>query len=87
MGLNTAPSPHALIVGPTGSGKSWSTVSLMMRAITKYGVRVLIIDPQGEYLPYTPDIDIRDYVSARGIMRKYKLGPNASLIAAVDLII
>jgi len=52
IGLNTAPSPHALIVGPTGSGKSWSTVSLMIRAITKYGVRVLIIDPQGEYPSY-----------------------------------
>jgi hypothetical protein len=52
IGLNTAPSPHALIVGPTGSGKSWSTVSLMIRAVTKYGVRVLIIDPQGEYPSY-----------------------------------
>jgi hypothetical protein len=52
IGLNTAPSPHALIVGPTGSGKSWSTVSLMIRAVTKYGVRVLIIDPQGEYPGY-----------------------------------
>jgi len=52
IGLNTAPSPHALIVGPTGSGKSWSTVSLMIRAVTRYGVRVLIIDPQGEYPGY-----------------------------------
>ena len=52
IGLNTAPSPHALIVGPTGSGKSWSTVSLLMRATTKHGVRVLIIDPQGEYPSY-----------------------------------
>jgi hypothetical protein len=57
IGLNTAPSPHALIVGPTGSGKSWSTVSLMMRAITKYGVRVLIIDPQGEYPSYLKSLE------------------------------
>jgi len=57
IGLNTAPSPHALIVGPTGSGKSWSTVSLMIRAITKYGVRVLIIDPQGEYPGYLKSLE------------------------------
>jgi hypothetical protein len=56
IGLNTAPSPHALIVGPTGSGKSWSTVSLMMRAM-KYGVRVLIIDPQGEYPSYLKSLE------------------------------
>jgi hypothetical protein len=57
IGLNTAPSPHALIVGPTGSGKSWSTVSLMIRAVTKYGVRVLIIDPQGEYPGYLKSLE------------------------------
>jgi hypothetical protein len=57
IGLNTVPSPHALIVGPTGSGKSWSTVSLMMRAITRYGVRVLIIDPQGEYPSYLKSLE------------------------------
>jgi len=56
IGLNTAPSPHALIVGPTGSGKSWSTVSLLMRAM-KYGVGVLIIDPQGEYPGYLKSLD------------------------------
>jgi len=56
IGLNTAPSPHALIVGPTGSGKSWSTVSLLMR-VMKYGVRVLIIDPQGEYPSYLKSLD------------------------------
>ena len=57
IGLNTVPSPHALIVGPTGSGKSWSTVSLMIRAITRYGVRVLIIDPQGEYPSYLKSLE------------------------------
>jgi len=57
IGLNTAPSPHALIVGPTGSGKSWSTVSLMIKAVTKYGVRVLVIDPQGEYPRYLKSLN------------------------------
>ena len=51
IGLNTAPSPHALIVGPTGSGKSWTAVSLMLRAY-RLGVNLLVVDPQGEYLGY-----------------------------------
>ena len=51
IGLNTAPSPHALIVGPTGSGKSWTAVSLMLRA-HRLGVNLLVVDPQGEYLGY-----------------------------------
>ena len=51
IGLNSAPSPHALIVGPTGSGKSWTAVSLMLRA-HRLGVGLLVIDPQGEYPGY-----------------------------------
>lgn len=48
----------------------------------------LNLDPAAEYLPYTPDIDIRDQISARQLMRKYKLGgPNASMLAAMDLMV
>ncbi|NAZ29417.1 MAG: GTPase [Caldivirga sp.] len=76
------------ITGTAGSGKSTLTSALAdyLESQDNY-VGILNLDPAAEYLPYTPDIDIRDYVSAKGIMRKYKLGPNASLIAAVDLII
>jgi GTPase SAR1 family protein len=76
------------ITGTAGSGKSTLTSALAdyLENQDNY-VSILNLDPAAEYLPYTPDIDIRDYVSARSIMRKYKLGPNASLIAAVDLIV
>lgn len=76
------------ITGTAGSGKSTLTSALAnyLESQDNY-VGILNLDPAAEYLPYTPDIDIRDYVSARGIMKKYKLGPNASLIAAVDLMI
>ncbi len=50
-------------------------------------VATLNLDPAAEYLPYTPDIDIRDQISARQLMRKYKLGPNASMLAAMDLMV
>jgi hypothetical protein len=51
IGLNSAPSPHALFVGPTGSGKSWTSASLMLRAY-RLGVNLLTVDPQGEYPGY-----------------------------------
>ncbi len=51
IGLNSAPSPHFLFVGPTGSGKSWAGASLMLRA-HRLGVNLLVTDPQGEYPGY-----------------------------------
>ena len=37
-------------------------------------------------LPYTCDIDVRDYVDIVSIMQQYDLGPNGALIMAYDLI-
>lgn len=45
------------------------------------------LDPAVEDLPYEPDVDVRDYVDAREIMRKTGLGPNGALIASVDMLL
>ena len=37
-------------------------------------------------LPYSPDIDVRDYVDLNTLMEDYELGSNGSLIMANDLI-
>lgn len=76
------------VTGTAGSGKSTLTSALAeyLEDQENY-VATLNLDPAAEYLPYTPDIDIRDYVSTRSIMKKYRLGPNAALLAAVDLMI
>ncbi|MFN7106364.1 MAG: ATP/GTP-binding protein, partial [Pyrobaculum sp.] len=75
-------------VGTAGSGKS-TLVSALYNWLDEggYDVGVVNLDPAAEYLPYVPDIDIRDRVSAKKIMREFKLGPNASIIAAVDMAI
>ncbi len=39
-----------------------------------------------ESLPYTCDIDVRDFVDFVSIMQQYDLGPNGALIMANDLI-
>ncbi|WP_069806899.1 ATP-binding protein [Vulcanisaeta thermophila] len=47
--LDALPSGHALVVGPTGMGKTW-TVSTILYRLMKSGIKVLILDPHGEYL-------------------------------------
>jgi len=44
------------------------------------------LDPGVENLPYTCDVDVRDYVDLVSIMRQYDLGPNGAMIMASDLI-
>lgn len=44
-------------------------------------------DPAAEYLPYSPDVDVREYLNVRDVMEKYNLGPNGALIAAIDMLI
>ena len=38
-------------------------------------------------MPYTPDIDIRDYMNLEEVMTEYGLGPNGAMILASDLMI
>ena len=46
----------------------------------------LNLDPGVGKLPYSPDVDVRDYVDLNSLMEQYELGSNGSLIMANDLI-
>ncbi len=74
------------ILGPAGSGKSYLTYSLTNWLI-EHGMDVATVnlDPAVTWLPYTPDVDIRDYITVEEVIKKYNLGPNGALIAAIDL--
>ena len=75
------------IIGTAGSGKSLLTANLF-DYYTKNGnfVGVLNLDPGVENLPYTCDVDVRDYVDLTSVMKQYDLGPNGAMIMASDLI-
>ncbi len=75
------------VTGTAGSGKSLLT-SKIYEYYTRNGAfaAVLNLDPGVDSLPYTCDIDVRDYVDIVSIMHQYDLGPNGSLIMANDLI-
>lgn len=75
------------VAGTAGAGKS-----LLSAKIHEYYTRngafasILNLDPGIISLPYTPDIDIRDFIDIVSIMRQYDLGPNGALMMANDLI-
>ena len=75
------------ILGTAGAGKSLLASSLFDYYTTNGAfVGMLNLDPGVENLPYTCDVDVRDYVDIVSIMRQYDLGPNGAIIMANDLI-
>ena len=75
------------VTGTAGAGKSLLT-SKLYEYYTKNGTfaAVLNLDPAVRDLPYSCDIDVRDYVDIIDIMQQYDLGPNGAVVMANDLI-
>jgi GTPase SAR1 family protein len=79
--------PIVFIIGTAGSGKSLLTAAFSeWLKNSKQDVAVANLDPGALKLPYSPDVDIRNYVDVGNLMEKYELGPNGALILAADLI-
>ncbi|MCH8916007.1 MAG: ATP/GTP-binding protein [Thaumarchaeota archaeon] len=75
------------ISGTAGSGKSLLTSKLYdYYTKNRAFAAILNLDPGVENMPYTCDVDVRDYVDYVSIMQKYDLGPNGALVMANDLI-
>jgi hypothetical protein len=75
------------IIGTAGSGKSLLTATFAgWLKIAKQETICVNLDPGALRLPYTPDVDIRDFVRIDDLMDKYDLGPNGALVMAADLI-
>ncbi len=72
-------------MGTAGSGKSTLVLSLRDRiGSSEVSVATLNLDPGVRWLPYSPDVDVRDYIDYDRLVDEYKLGPNGALIASVD---
>ncbi len=74
-----------LIIGSAGSGKTLLTSAL--KEHLTYGEESVIavnLDPAAKKVPYSPDVDVREYIDIDEIMAREELGPNASLIAAYE---
>ena len=80
--------PRVYFVGTAGSGKS-TLVSSFKEWLENmsYDAITVNLDPGAEFLPYTPDIDIRENISLESVMQNYNLGPNGAQIVAADLMV
>lgn len=75
------------IIGTAGSGKSLLTAAFSQwLKMKEQDVIAVNLDPGVLTLPYTPDVDVRDWIQVEDLMEKYGLGPNGALVMAADLI-
>ncbi|XP_067139120.1 GPN-loop GTPase 1 [Centruroides vittatus] len=84
---NEGKKPTCIIVlGMAGSGKTtWVqriTAHLHSRKCMPY---VVNLDPACLEVPYPVNIDIRDTVNYKEVMKQYKLGPNGGIITSLNL--
>jgi GTPase SAR1 family protein len=78
---------NLFIVGTAGSGKTVLTAALRRYLLSQdISVTTVNLDPAVKFLPYTVDIDVRDWVDIDEVVEEYSLGPNGSMIVGVDLV-
>ncbi|AIY89583.1 ATP/GTP-binding protein [Geoglobus acetivorans] len=74
-------------VGTAGSGKSYFTKAFSdYLDFKKIDHAIVNLDPGADYLPYEPDVDVREWFTVSDIMEKYSVGPNGAQIISADLI-
>ncbi|KAK6041183.1 ATP binding protein [Cooperia oncophora] len=78
--------PSILVLGMAGSGKTSFvqrlTAYLHARKTPPY---VINLDPATANVPYPVNIDIRDTVKYKQVMKDYGLGPNGAIITSLNL--
>ena len=74
------------VSGTAGSGKSLLT-SKLQDYYSRNGAfaAILNLDPGVDSMPYTCDIDVRDYVDYVSIMQQYELGPNGAILTSLNI--
>lgn len=78
---------NVFMVGSAGSGKTYLSKAFSEWLDFKKLDNIIVnLDPGAEKLPYTPDIDIRDWFNLSDIMEAYGVGPNGAQILGADLI-
>ncbi len=76
-----------VFVGTAGAGKTTLTAAFQNWMHDNcYDAVTMNLDPGADKLPYSPDVDIRDWVKLDSVMNEYSLGPNGAQIVAADLL-
>ncbi|XP_066261598.1 GPN-loop GTPase 1 [Euwallacea similis] len=73
-----------LVLGMAGSGKT-SLVTRLSEGCDGKKPYIVNLDPACINLPYFANIDIRDTVNYKEVMKQYKLGPNGAIVTSLNL--
>lgn len=82
-------SGSVLVVGTAGSGKTVFCAVLRRYLQSQSPDKTIInvnLDPAVQTLPYTAEIDVREYLDMQEIVDTYELGPNGAMVHATDLV-
>lgn len=76
-----------LVIGMAGTGKTTFMHRLVCHMQAKLNMRgyVLNLDPAVMTLPFGANIDIRDTVRYKEVMKEYGLGPNGGILTSLNL--
>jgi len=76
------------VLGTAGSGKSELT-SVFTRWMEMQGENAMAVnlDPGAISVPYSANVDVRDYIKVESLMDEYNLGPNGGLMLASEMML
>ncbi|CAD1479580.1 unnamed protein product, partial [Heterotrigona itama] len=74
-----------IILGMAGSGKTTFVQRLVSILYNVGKPYVINLDPACREVPYPANIDIRDTVNYKEVMKQYSLGPNGGIVTALNL--
>jgi GTPase SAR1 family protein len=76
------------VLGTAGSGKSELT-RVFTRWLELQGENAMAVnlDPGAISLPYSANVDVRDYIRVESLMEEYGLGPNGGLMLASEMML
>ncbi|XP_065065453.1 GPN-loop GTPase 1-like [Rhopilema esculentum] len=78
--------PCIIVIGMAGSGKTTFVQRLTSHLYTKKETPYVInLDPAVHELSYPANIDIRDTIKYKEVMKQYNLGPNGGIMTSLNL--
>ncbi len=75
-----------IVLGMAGSGKT-TLVQRLASDLYSKGRRPYLVnlDPGCLELPYPANVDLRDSVNYKEVMKQYNLGPNGAIVTSLNL--
>lgn len=73
--------------GTAGAGKTYLTKAFAdWLDLKKLDYMLINLDPGADFVPYSADIDVREWFTLEDIMSKFDVGPNGAQIIGADMV-